>query len=41
MADDKLINEVTEKAQSWLGDGYDEETKSQVCQMLENDDKSE
>lgn len=41
MADDKLIKEVTEKAQSWLGDGYDEETKSQVRQMLENDDKSE
>lgn len=41
MADEKLIKEVTAKAQTWLGDGYDEETKAQVRQMLDNEDKTE
>lgn len=41
MADEKLIKEVTAKAQNWLGDGYDEETKAQVRQMLDNEDKTE
>lgn len=41
MADEKLIKEVTAKAQTWLGDGYDEETKAQVRQMLGNEDKTE
>ena len=29
MNDDKLIQELTVKAQQWLGEGYDEETKAQ------------
>ncbi len=38
---DSLLKEVTEKAQTWLQDGYDEETKKEVRRMLEADDKTE
>ena len=41
MNNDKLLEQVTVKAQSWLGDGYDEETKAEVRRMLEADDKTE
>ena len=41
MNNDKLLEQVTAKAQSWLGDGYDEETKAEVRRMLEADDKTE
>ncbi|MCQ2290254.1 MAG: phospho-sugar mutase [Muribaculaceae bacterium] len=41
MIDEKLLKEVTEKANLWLGDGYDDETKAEVKQMLENDDKTD
>lgn len=32
---------VTEKANLWLGNGYDEETKTEVRRMLDAEDKSE
>lgn len=39
--DDKLLAQVTEKADKWLGAEYDEETRAAVKAMLENDDKTE
>ncbi len=41
MNDEKLIQELTLKAQQWLGEGYDEETRAQVKAMIEADDKTE
>ena len=41
MENENLIKTVTEKAQSWLADGYDEETRAEVRRMLDADDKSE
>ncbi len=41
MNDEKLLNEVTARAQAWLGRGYDAETQSEVKRMLDNDDKTE
>ena len=41
MQDDKLIQQVSEKAQLWLREGYDADTQAQVKAMLENDDKTE
>ena len=41
MIDEKLLKEVTEKAQIWLGEGYDSETKAEVKKMLDNDDKTD
>jgi phosphoglucomutase len=41
MNDDNLLKEVTSKAQTWLGKGYDEETQAEVRKMLENDDKTD
>ena len=38
--DEQLIKECTAKAQAWLGDGFDEETKAEVKAMLENEDKT-
>ncbi len=38
---DLLLKEVTEKAQSWLQDGYDEETRAEVRRMLDAEDKTE
>ncbi len=37
----ELIEQVTERAKLWLGDGYDEETKTEVRRMLDSDDKTE
>ena len=39
--DKKLLDEVTRKAKLWLGKEYDEENRSEVQRMLENEDKSE
>ena len=36
-----LIARVTNKAQSWLGDSYDAETRAEVQRMLDNEDKRE
>ena len=41
MANKELLAQVTEKAQMWLGEGYDEETKAEVRRMLDADDKTE
>ena len=41
MENETLLKEVTAKAQTWLGQGYDEKTKGEVRRMLENEDKTE
>ena len=41
MYDEKLLQQVTAKAQSWLGEGYDEKTRAEVQTMLDSDDKTE
>ena len=38
---DEILNEVVSKANAWLGDVYDEETRNAVKQMLEKEDKTE
>ena len=40
MNKEALLHKVTEKAQKWLDGNYDEETKKEVEQMLNNEDKS-
>ncbi|MGV8962971.1 MAG: phospho-sugar mutase [Candidatus Saccharimonadaceae bacterium] len=40
MNQETLITKVTEKAQLWLNGNYDEETKKEVQEMLNNEDKS-
>ncbi len=39
--DEQLIKDCTAKAQAWLGDGFDAETKAAVKAMLENEDKTD
>ncbi len=39
MDKETLLAQVTDKAQLWLSGNYDEETKKEVRQMLENEDK--
>lgn len=41
MEDLELLKTVTAKAQTWLGEGYDEETKAEVKKMLDNEDKTD
>lgn len=41
MENDALLKEVTAKAQTWLGAGFDEETRAQVQAMLDNPDKTD
>lgn len=41
MENEELMKVVTEKANLWLGNGYDEETKTEVRRMLDAEDKSE
>jgi len=41
MENEELMKVVTEKANLWLGNGYDEKTKTEVKRMLEAEDKSE
>ena len=41
MENTELLKEVTAKAQTWLTDGYDAETQSEVRRMLEADDKTD
>ena len=41
MRNEDLLKQVTAKAQIWLGDGYDEETKAAVRAMLDNEDKTD
>ena len=40
MANDELLKQCTAKAQAWLGDGFDEETKAAVQAMLDAEDKT-
>ena len=40
MANDELLKECTAKAQAWLGEGFDEETKAAVQAMLDAEDKT-
>ena len=37
----ELIKQVTEKAEKWLSDSYDSETRAAVKAMLENEDKTD
>ena len=41
MFDENLLQEVTAKAQTWLSDSYDEQTRAEVQAMLDNEDKTE
>ena len=41
MENEELIKSVTEKANVWLGNGYDEETRAEVRRMLDAGDKTE
>ena len=41
MENEKLLQEVTAKAQAWLGQEYDAETRAAVQRMLDSDDKTE
>ncbi len=41
MENEALLKEVTARAQVWLGEGYDAETRAAVQAMLDNPDKTE
>lgn len=41
MNNTELLKTVTERAQKWLGDQYDEETRSEVRAMLDAEDKTQ
>ena len=41
MENDELLKSVIEKAKVWLGAGYDEETRNEVQQMLDAEDKTD
>lgn len=41
MENEELLKSVTAKAQVWLGNGYDEETRAEVKRMLDAEDKTE
>ncbi|MBQ9077363.1 MAG: phospho-sugar mutase [Muribaculaceae bacterium] len=41
MENEELLKSVTAKAQVWLGNGYDEETRAEVKRMLDTEDKTE
>ena len=41
MENEALLKEVTARAQVWLGEGYDQETRDAVQAMLNNPDKTE
>ena len=41
MIDEKLLNEVSIKAQGWLTEGYDKNTQDEVRRMLQADDKTD
>ena len=41
MGNEDLLKQVEAKAQVWLGEGYDEETKAAVRAMLDNEDKTD
>jgi Phosphomannomutase len=41
MFDEKLLQDVTAKAQTWLSESYDPQTRAEVQAMLDNEDKTE
>ena len=41
MENEELLKSVTAKAQDWLGEAYDAETRAEVKRMLDADDKTE
>ncbi len=41
MESEQLLQQVTARAQEWLGEGYDQETRAAVQAMLDNEDKTE
>ena len=41
MEQNDLLQKVTERAQSWLGEGYDADTQKEVRRMLEAENKTE
>lgn len=41
MENEELLKSVTAKAQEWLGEAYDAETRAEVKRMLDADDKTE
>ena len=41
MQNDELLKQVTERAQIWMGEGYDAETRAEVKKLLEQEDKTE
>lgn len=41
MESEQLLQQVTARAQVWLGEGYDQETREAVQAMLDNEDKTE
>ena len=41
MYDEKLLQDVTAKAKTWLSESYDEQTRAQVQAMLDAEDKTE
>lgn len=41
MDNKELLDQIKAKAEIWLGDGYDDETKAEVRRMLDADDKTE
>jgi len=41
MKDNGLLMEVIAKAQTWLAGNYNEETKADICRMLDAEDKTE
>lgn len=41
MEQNDVLQKVTERAQSWLGEGYDADTQKEVRRMLEAEDKTE
>lgn len=41
MENDALLKEVTARAQQWLGEGYDAETRAEVQRLLDKEDKTD
>lgn len=41
MDNETLLKDVTARAQVWLGEGYDAETRAEVQRMLDNEDKTD
>lgn len=41
MENQELLKSIVAKAEKWLGDAYDEETRKEVRRMLDAEDKTE